>query len=165
MVRFGGGENTHLNITPVSIAPERLLALNARLMLFFTGLSRTASEIAGEQIENTHKNIEQLQAMYELVFKASYILSSNMDLDDFGRLLDSTWKLKRTLSKKISTDTVDGIYKTAISNGALGGKLLGAGGGGFILFYVPPEKQAQVKNALGLLHVPFSFENCGSQVV
>ena len=105
--------------------------------------------------------------MYELVDEAEKVLvDSERDLDDFGRLLDCTWHLKRGISSGISSDSIDGQYERAMKAGALGGKLLGAGGGGFLLFYVPKEKQADVKDALkGQLCVPFCFENEGTKII
>ncbi|MCM1334436.1 MAG: kinase, partial [Eubacterium sp.] len=109
----------------------------------------------------------QLREMLTLVDEAEGVLiDKSKDLDDFGRLLDKTWKLKRGTGSKISTDNIDMLYEKAISAGALGGKLLGAGGGGFFVFYVQPEKQEAVRKIMsGLMHVPFEFENGGTRVV
>ena len=165
VVRFNGPCGQHLKVTPVCQSQQRKTLLQDRLMLFFTGLVRTASEIAGEQIRCTSQKIRELKQMQNMVDEAAAMLSSNNDLDDFGRLLNETWMLKRSLTKCISNDQIDRIYALAMANGALGGKILGAGGGGFILFYVPPERQEQVKQALRLLHVPFKFENQGAQLI
>lgn len=104
--------------------------------------------------------------MLSLVDDAEKVLTSKTDLNEFGRLLDYTWKLKRGISSRISTDSIDGLYAKGIEAGALGGKLLGAGGGGFLLFYVEPDKQEAVHKAMEeLLYVPFEFENSGTRVI
>ena len=170
---FGGlnriefGANGY-EVYPVIIAPERKKRLNQNLMLFFTGFTRFSAQI---QLENQKIKIEdkraQLQEMYDLVKEAEKILvNRNSDLNDFGKLLDHTWRLKRQTGSKISTDTIDGIYEKGIKAGALGGKLLGAGGGGFLLFYVQPEYQQQVKLAMKeLLYIPFQFEETGTKIL
>ncbi len=155
-------------VTPVIVSPERKERLQDNLMLFYTGISRFSADIQ----ENTEKAIQkkdkvaQLRDMLALVDEAQDILvSKERDLNDFGRMLDETWRLKRGISAGISTDGIDEIYALALKSGALGGKLLGAGGGGFLLFYVEKEKQAQVRRALSqLLYVPFAFETNGSEV-
>ena len=136
-------------------------------MLFFTGLSRTASEIAGEQIKKTPEKNKELIRMKEMVDEAVDILSGNdSDLSDFGKLLHENWMIKRKLTNKISNASIDKIYNKAIKAGAKGGKLLGAGGGGFILFFVEPDKQKDVmKKMKKLLYVPFRFEKLGSQII
>jgi D-glycero-alpha-D-manno-heptose-7-phosphate kinase len=135
--------------------------------LYYTGISRFASDVAVEQIRNTHKNIAQLNAMKQLVDKAFKILTdTDSDLDQFGHMLHETWKLKKSLSSKITTPEIDSIYETAVRNGAIGGKLLGAGGGGFLLFYCPPKQQHKLKMALSnLLYIPFKFDFNGSQII
>lgn len=154
-------------VKPVIMRESRLRSFEDKFMLFFTGLSRTASEIAGEQIRNIPKKKRELFSMLECVEEAYKILTSDKDnFADFGRLLDETWQLKRELSSKISNAEIDEAYKVAINNGAVGGKLLGAGGGGFILFYVEPENQGRVKKALhNYLHVPFRFDFSGSEII
>ena len=136
-------------------------------MLFFTGISRNASDIAEEQIKNTGKNEKELRKMNKLVDDGyDIVTSSNPDFKLFGKLLNETWKLKRSLSTKISSDSIDEIYKTALKNGAVGGKLLGAGGGGFMLFYSEPENQPKLKKTLKkLLHIPFEFDFSGSEII
>ena len=134
-------------------------------MLFFTGFSRNASVIAKTQIENIPQKKVELARMHEMVREAVEVLNGN-DLLKFGRLLDEGWKLKRTLSDKISSSNIDDLYVTAIRAGAVGGKLLGAGGGGFVLLFVEPSKKGKVRQALkSLLEVPFKFENLGSQII
>ena len=155
------------NVNPVIISPERKKSLNDNLMLFFTGISRFSSDIQKTTEKSMKDKTAELLKMYELVGQAEQILTDkNRDLDDFGRMLDYTWKLKRGIAEGISSDSIDDQYDRAIKAGALGGKLLGAGGGGFLLFYVPREKQENVKAALkDQLHVPFQFENEGTKVV
>ena len=136
-------------------------------MLFFTGYARNAFEIASEQIKVSLKKVTKMNAMMELTDEAlKLLLDVNRNLNDFGQLLGKQWKLKRKITNNITTSEIDDIYKIGIKCGALGGKLLGAGGGGFILFYVSPEHQAKVKEALNLLlYVPIQFENSGSQIL
>jgi len=163
-IEFGGPQK--ITVNPISLNSERLSLFQDHLMLFFTGLSRYASEIAAEQIKNTSNKTVELTAMKGMVDEAIKILSGSGPLDDFGRLLDKSWKIKKTLSSQISNDHVDKIYDAALEAGALGGKLLGAGGGGFVLFFVKPELQPKVREKLkNLLYVPFKFENLGSQII
>ncbi len=153
-------------ITPIILSKEKLHLLQEHLMLFFTGLSRTASDIAKEQIENTHHKRQELKRMHQMVSEAVNILKEENDLMSFGRLLHENWKLKRSLSDKISNPYIDRLYDRAIKGGALGGKLLGAGGGGFLLLFARPECHREIRAALGeLLCVPFQFENLGSQII
>lgn len=154
-------------VRPVICSPERTAALEGRLMLFFTGVSRFGSEIAERQIANIGRNAATLERMRAQVDTALQILSDpDTDIDAFGRLLDEAWHFKKQLSDRISTSMIDEIYARAKAAGAIGGKILGAGGGGFILFFAPPERQAAVLEALqDLTHVPFQFERDGSQVV
>jgi D-glycero-alpha-D-manno-heptose-7-phosphate kinase len=135
-------------------------------MMFFTGFSRTASEIATEQINNTSQKTSELSAMKDMVKEAVNILNNHCErIERFGELLDESWKLKKSLSSKTTTSVIDDMYDAAIKAGAIGGKLCGAGGGGFMLLFVPPRKQRAVKEALiNLLHVPFNFETVGSQI-
>jgi len=151
----------------VIIRPERLQQFEGNLMLFFTGLSRIAAEVAKDQIANIPKKIDTLNTMKGMVDQAYSILTDgNLELDAFGELLNDTWKLKRSLSAKVTNDHVDEIYSRAIKAGAIGGKLLGAGNGGFMCFYVKPEKRATVRKALGdLIHVPFKFDFDGSKII
>lgn len=154
------------SIHPLIISPERKIALNNNLLLFFTGFSRFSSDVQKASKPMDEKKRE-LRRMVELVDDATRILSdNNSSLDDFGYLLNETWMLKKSTGKAVSNSEVDQLYERAISAGALGGKLLGAGGGGFLLFYVSDGKQENVKQALNnLLHVPFCFENDGTSVV
>jgi len=162
-IDFSG--NNHFSPTRITISSNRLKLFKKHLMLFFTGFSRTASEIAAEQIKNTPHKKKELTSMYKMVDEAISLLNNSRFLE-FGKMLNETWKIKRSLSNKISSPYIDKIYETAIKNGAAGGKLLGAGGGGFILFLVAPEKQSKVKASLKhLLHVPFEFDDMGSQII
>lgn len=164
-IDFGGVEE--ISVSPVVMSHERLKSLESHLMLFFTGFSRTASEIAKEQIKQTPSRSNELASMRAMVDEAVGILCDNSrDIKDFGRLLDKSWRIKRSLTNLISTSQIDEIYEKALGAGAIGGKLCGAGGGGFILLFVAPENQLKVREALkSLLHVPFCFETGGSQII
>jgi len=171
-VAFGGFNkivfhNDHnFRLEPVTLIKKRVSQLEGHLMLVFTGLSRLASVIAAEQIKNMSLRKLELSAMFKMVDEAIGILNSSCDIKEFGRLLNDSWQLKKQLSKNISNTTIDNIYGLALRNGAIGGKLLGAGGGGFILLFVPPERRKRLKNALReFLEVKFSFENSGSQII
>ena len=160
-------QNGKILVEPIIMKEEHLRNFENKFMLFFTGVSRHASVIAQEQIQNTHRNKNELSKMKELTDEAYKIIASGKDdFVDFGRLLNETWQLKRKLSSKITTRDIDDIYETAIKSGAVGGKLCGAGGGGFIVFYVEPENQKRVKEALSnFLHVPFKFDFSGSEIM
>ena len=164
-IEFGGVQ--HIQVQPVTLNAKKLQLFQDHLMLFFTGFARTASEIAGEQIKKTPEKKNELKRMEEMVDEAiSIINGSSSDITDFGRLMCETWMIKRSLTNKITTPFIDNIYETAIKAGALGGKLLGAGGGGCILFFVEPKNQSKVKEKLkNLLYVPFKFESLGSQII
>lgn len=154
-------------VKPVIIKTERKKELNSHLMLFFTGFSRFSSDIQKGTEKSMKNKTAQLLEMYRLVDEAEKILTDkNVSLDEFGKLLDYTWQLKRGISSGISTDSIDLQYEAAKKAGALGGKLLGAGGGGFLLFYVPLEKQQAVRESLkGQMYVPFQFENTGTKII
>lgn len=154
-------------VSPIIISPGRKQRLNENLLLFFTGFSRFSSEIQKSTEAAIKDKTAQLREMLALVNEAQEVLvNDKSDLDDFGRLLDTTWRLKRQTGAKISTGSIDELYEKGIKAGALGGKLLGAGGGGFLVFYVQPEKRQAVLAAMrDLLHVPFEFENGGTQVL
>ena len=164
-IEFGGDREFY--VTPITIKENKLNKLQDSLMFFYTGLVRNASEIAGEQINATPSKKKELDLMVEMVDEAVNILNADSDdIDDFGRLLHKSWRIKRSITNLITNGKINQIYDIALNTGALGGKLLGAGGGGFILFYVPPECQAHVKEKLkNFLLVPFRFENLGSQVI
>ena len=164
-IEFGGPQK--ITIHPVTIDQDKLDSLQNHLMLFFTGFPRNASEIAGEQIRKTAEKKTELKAMMEMVEEALNTLNGSPDrLNDFGKLLHETWKIKRSLTAHITNSSIDEIYEAGVEAGASGGKLLGAGGGGFILFFVKPELHYNVKEKLGkLLYVPFKFQNLGSQII
>jgi D-glycero-alpha-D-manno-heptose-7-phosphate kinase len=156
-----------IEVKRVLTAQSRLAELEQHLALYFTGFSRTASEIAQEQIKVTSQREKELNTMFQLVDEAEAIVrSTSRSLDEFGQLLHENWKIKRTLTHKITNAHIDEIYEAGVSAGALGGKLLGAGSGGFMLFYVPPERREALRARLKkLLCVPFKFSNKGSHVV
>lgn len=174
---FGGFNRINFSnggyeVLPVIISPERKRELNGKLMMFFTGFTRFSAEIqaANNQMSNNQSKLDKismLKEMYKLVDDAEQVLTDkNIPLMEFGRLLDYTWKLKRQTGAKVSTDSIDILYQKGIDAGATGGKLLGAGGGGFLVFYVEPEYQESVRNAMSdLLYVPFEFENGGTRVI
>ena len=170
---FGGMNRIEFNkdgtydVRPIIIHPERKQQLNDNLLMFFTGFTRFSSEMQKANQAGYDEKIKQLQQMYALVDDAEAILEDKHgDLDDFGRLLDKTWRLKRQTGGAITTGSIDGLYEKGIEAGALGGKLLGAGGGGFLVFYVQPKKKNAVMNAMkDLLYVPFRFEDGGTQVI
>lgn len=153
-------------VSPVILQLERKKELNNRLMLFFTGFSRFSSDIQKETRLSIKKKESRLLEMLKLVDVAEEVLTTKTDLTEFGRLLDYTWKLKRNISEKVSNDVIDLCYEKAKSAGAVGGKLLGAGGGGFLLFYVEPEYQDNVRQMLkDFLYIPFTFEEDGTRVI
>jgi D-glycero-alpha-D-manno-heptose-7-phosphate kinase len=163
-IEFNGKENFF--VQPVTINQKKITDLQNHLMFFFTGFPRTASEIACEQIQNTSSKTTELRTMKEMTEEGISILNnSREEIESFGKLLNESWKLKRSLSSRVTTNAIDEIYDTAIKAGATGGKLCGAGGGGFMLLFVPPRKQRMVKKALKkLLYVPIHFETLGSQI-
>ena len=169
---FGGMNRIEFNgngyeVHPIIIHPERKEQLNNNLMMFFTGFARFSAEIQTETKAHIKDKTQQLIEMKSLVYQAEEILEDkHKDLNEFGRLLDYTWKLKRQTGSRISTESIDEMYHKALEAGALGGKLLGAGGGGFLLFYVEPDKQAIVRKAMDeLLEIPFKFENMGTEII
>lgn len=154
-------------VSPLIISPKRKRNLNDNLMMFFTGFTRFSSDVQKANALDKKDKVKQLQEMYSLVSEAQSVLTDgNRDLNDFGKLLDVTWKLKRSTGSAVTTSSIDVLYDKGIKAGALGGKLLGAGGGGFLVFYVPKEKQPSVREAMkDLLYIPFEFENGGTRVI
>jgi len=164
-INFGGTEGVF--VQPITITEEKLKHLQDCLLFYFTGFARFASDIAEVQIKQTPNKIRELSFMKEMVEESIRILNGRIeDINDFGKLLQESWKIKRSLTSKISNDKIDEIYEAGVGAGALGGKICGAGGGGFIVFFVPPENQPKVLEALKkLLLVPVRFENLGSHVI
>jgi D-glycero-alpha-D-manno-heptose-7-phosphate kinase len=154
-------------VSPIVLPSSRLKELQSHLLLCFTGFSRIASEVAKSKIDNIKLRNTELNRMAEMVDQAISILNDpTISIEEFGRLLNESWQYKRSLSDRVSTPEIDALYGEALKAGAIGGKLLGAGGGGFLLLFVRPEQQQQVRDRLrNLVHVPFQFENSGSRVV
>ncbi len=155
------------SVEPKAFNQDRVKELNGHLMLFFTGVTRFSSEVAKSQVSNIKNCHSQMTELYDMVGEGSSIMTNiNTPINDFGKLLHQAWKNKRSLSNKVTNAKIDELYNAAIKAGATGGKVLGAGGGGFILFFVKPENQDKVKRVLhNLTFVPFKFENTGSKVV
>ncbi len=171
-VSYGGFNRINFHnggyeVFPVIISPQRKKQLNDRLFMFFTGFTRYSCDVQKENAKGWAGKTAQLQEMAQLVDEAEAILvDKERNLDEFGRLLGYAWELKRQTGAGISTDGIDEVYQRGIRAGALGGKLLGAGGGGFFVFYVDEEHQAAVMEAMrGLLYIPFAFETVGTSVV
>ncbi|MHC9544296.1 MAG: kinase [Vulcanimicrobiota bacterium] len=172
-VAFGGFNKIDFSrerkfyVMPITVKPERIEKIQESLMLFFTGFTRNSSVIACEQRQNVPSRIKELTLMRELVDEAIRILNSETEpIESFGKLLDETWKLKCSLSSKVTNSAIDDIYSLVMKSGAIGGKLLGAGGGGFLLCFVPRERQPHIRQLLkNLVYVPFKFENLGSQII
>lgn len=155
-------------VFPIIISPNRKKQLNNNLMMFFTGFTRFSSDIQKvNNVNGTEEKRSKLKKMYNLVDEAEAVLTNNdRNIDEFGELLNETWKLKKGTGNSISTGSIDELYDKGIKAGALGGKLLGAGGGGFLVFYVQPEKQEHVKKAMrDLMYIPFKFEGGGTRVI
>lgn len=169
---FGGFNhiNFHPNgdftVRPVTLPAERIEELQDHLMLVYTGVKRTASDVASSYVGNLDAKRRQLRIMKDLVDEAVQMLASTAPISGFGELLHEGWMAKRALSEQVSNHVVDELYEAARTNGAVGGKLLGAGGGGFVLLFVPPERKAGLLDRLdGLIEVPFRFEHSGSQII
>lgn len=169
---YGGFNRINFNsdgyeVLPLIINPERKRQLNNNLMMFFTGFTRFSSDVQKANASNKADKVNQLKEMLALVDEAEKVLVDNQsDLDEFGRLLDHTWRIKRKTGNTVSTNSIDELYDKGLKAGALGGKLLGAGGGGFLVFYVEPDKQEKVKKAMeDLLYIPFEFEDGGTRVI
>ena len=161
---YGGFNRINFNsdgyeVLPLIINPERKRQLNNNLMMFFTGFTRFSSDVQKANASNKADKVNQLKEMLALVDEAEKVLvDKQSDLDEFGRLLDHTWRIKRKTGNTVSTNSIDELYDKGLKAGALGGKLLGAGGGGFLVFYVEPDKQEKVKKAMeDLLYIPFEF--------
>ena len=159
--------NGKFEVRPLILFPARRFQLESSLMMFFTGFTRDAGGIEQAKIQNFERKKVELRRMYDMVSEGARILEDDAtSIDDFGLLLHEAWMLKRSLASSVASSSIDDIYDRAIAAGAIGGKLLGAGGGGFMLFYVPPDLQGSVKCALAeLVHVPFAFDRGGSQIL
>ena len=159
--------NDHnFRVEPITLQKQKINQLQSHLMLVFTGFSRFASRVAAEQVKNSPKRKKELSVMHQMVNHAVDIINSNRDIIEFGNLLNETWTLKKRLSRKISNPEIENIYDRALRCGAIGGKLLGAGAGGFMLLFVRPENRQKLKEGLkGLLEVKFLFENEGAQII
>lgn len=154
------------SVRPVTISRERIHELNSHLMLFYTGIKRTAADVAQTYVNDIESKKRQLRITNDMVKESLAVLNGNRDLKAFGELMHEAWQVKRSLSDKVSNSEVDEIYQRGIDAGAIGGKLTGAGGGGFMLLFAPPGQQRAVSSALShLLHVPFKFEFSGSQII
>lgn len=169
---FGGFNRINFNadgyeVLPVIISPERKRLLNENLLMFFTGFTRFSFDVQKTNNVTAADKRSQVKEMHALVDEAEKVLTdTTRSPDEFGYLLDHTWKLKRQTGSSISTGSIDALYQKGVEAGALGGKLLGAGGGGFLVFYVQPEKQEAVREAMkNLLYIPFKFENSGTRVI
>lgn len=155
-----------ISVRPVTITPDRMRELNSHLLLFYTGIKRTAANIAETYVSSIDERKRQLRIMRDLVDEGMSVLNSSQDITQFGELLDEAWQAKRSLSAKVSNAEVDELYERAQAAGAIGGKLTGAGGGGFLLLFAEPDRHAHIKEALSnLIHVPFKFEASGSQII
>ena len=164
LIRFF--QDGSFRVLPLDLEQQRLDEFKSSLLLVYTGISRISSIVASEQKSRIHDNASCLCELAEMAEQAERLLRSGGELAEFGIMLHEAWKIKRGLSSKISSDHLDSIYETARSAGAVGGKLLGAGAGGFMLFFVPPVRQDRVREALhGLLNVPFDFEMDGSGII
>ncbi|MEI6827419.1 MAG: hypothetical protein WCK54_17635 [Desulfuromonadales bacterium] len=170
---FGGlnkivfSSQNNIEVNPFVITAEKSAYLQSCLMLFFTGFARFAVEIEKDKLRQLDNKKQELSRMLSIVDAATEVLDGDISgYNDFGLLLNESWLLKKQLSSKVSTSTIDDIYEKAMNSGALGGKVLGAGGGGFMLFFVQPEGREKLKTGLSnLLHVPFRFDTLGSQVI
>jgi D-glycero-alpha-D-manno-heptose-7-phosphate kinase len=163
-IRFGEGDD--FAVQPLTVATERLSELSSHLLLMYTGIVRTASDVASSYVSDLDNKRRDLRIIRDMVDEALAILASGRDLREFGELLHESWLVKRGMAKAISNPRVDEIYEDARRAGALGGKLTGAGGGGFMLLFAPPERHAQIRAHLPrLLAVPFKFDFAGSQII
>jgi D-glycero-alpha-D-manno-heptose-7-phosphate kinase len=163
-VRFS--PNGEITVKPLTLTNDKIEELNSHLMLFYSGIKRTASEVAESYVNDIEAKEKQLAEMKDFVDEGISILNSNQDIIAFGKLLHKSWLLKRALSSEVSNSYVDELYNSALKAGAVGGKLTGAGGGGFILLFVPPSQQAKLRKKFDhLIYVPFKFEFSGTQII
>ena len=159
-------QNGEVSVRPVIMSSEAMHHFNDHLMLFYTGIKRTAADVADSYVPNIEDKKRQLRIMKDLVEEALTVLGKGGNFNEFGTLLHEAWQAKRSLSARVSNSQVDEMYEAALAAGALGGKITGAGGGGFMLLFVPPERQQAVRGALKTqIHVPFRIDNTGSQII
>jgi D-glycero-alpha-D-manno-heptose-7-phosphate kinase len=159
-------KNGEIAIRPIVLTGERIHELNSHLMLFYSGIKRTANDVASTYVHELDDKKRQMRIMKDLVDESIALLNSGNDIKGFGELLHEAWQVKRSISSNISNSHVDAIYAKAREAGAIGGKLAGAGGGGFFMMFAPPEKHADIQSALGnLINVPFKFDFSGSQII
>jgi D-glycero-alpha-D-manno-heptose-7-phosphate kinase len=169
---YGGLNHIHFHqtgeftVSPVTLKPERVWELESHIMLFYSGIKRTASDVAASYVHDIDKRVSELKALGDMVGEGLAILNSDHDIREFGKLLHEGWAIKRSLAPLVSNTEVDDIYNAALSAGAVGGKITGAGGGGFILLFVPPERQDEVREKLGhLVYILVGFDRMGSQII
>jgi D-glycero-alpha-D-manno-heptose-7-phosphate kinase len=161
-IRRDGSYDVH----PIILSADRLHALQSHCMLFFTGLVRNSSDVAKSQIDNLHNRVQQIKDMMKMAEEGLRILADySIPIEQFGELLHEGWLLKRGMSALVTNYDIDAAYSRAMSCGAIGGKLLGAGGGGFMLVFARPEDQARIRESVGMLEVPVAFESTGSQII
>jgi D-glycero-alpha-D-manno-heptose-7-phosphate kinase len=172
MAAYGGLKHVkflpdgEIAVAPMILPASRVAELQTHLMLIYTGIVRTASDVAKSYVDEIESRRRQLRIMNQLVEESIEILTGGKDIQAFGHLLHEAWQAKRSLSAKVSNSEVDALYEKARTAGALGGKLTGAGGGGFLLLFVPPDKhQAVIEQLDSVIHVPFAFESAGSQII
>ena len=155
-----------ISVRPVIIPPDRLNELTSHLMLFYTGIKRTADKVSGSYVPSLESKRRQLRILRDMVEEALAVLCGHGPIKEYGELLHESWLAKQAISDKISNDAISELYNAARDSGAVGGKITGAGGGGFMLLFVPPQFQPAVREKLNrLIHVPFNFETAGSQVI
>ncbi|MEA2905402.1 MAG: D-glycero-alpha-D-manno-heptose-7-phosphate kinase [Alphaproteobacteria bacterium] len=163
-ISFGPGDA--IKVAPLRLPERRIEMLEQQLMLFYTGTSRLGPDIAKKTLSHLSEHADDLRHMRKMVDRGIDILTGDGNLSAFGGLLDEAWRYKRRLSSSISNSRIDDIYARAMAHGALGGKLLGAGGTGFMLFYVPLERQKAIRDALpSCLHVPFKLDDKGASII
>ena len=159
-------QDNSIHVDPLVLSQQKKTELNNHLMLFFTGFSRISSKVAESQLNNMSMKANEMHRIRSMVDDAVKILTGNDDIKNFGELLHQSWINKKSLSEKISNSFIDNLYSRTRKLGCIGGKILGAGGGGFMLLFVEPSKQKVIKEELSnLVHVPFKFENTGSQII
>jgi len=162
-INFGPGDD--IRVDPLVVSKERREELQAHLMLLYSGFSRTASQVVEEQLNRVEQNGETLERMREMVDEGISILTGNGDIAEFGKLLRESWTLKRSLSSKVGPLHIDLMMEAALQLGVVGGKVCGAGAGGFLLLFADPSLHPRIIKELDLLHVPFRFETEGSKIV